>query len=70
MKLWQQAVLQFLLLVVQGIVAEHLLPAQWHAFLAVVLSAGQMVLGVYGHLRNPDGSPAISLPKPQDPPKA
>lgn len=55
MKAWHQAVIQFVLLTMQGVVANHLLPEKVHVFLTVVLSSAQAVLGIYGHFLTPSG---------------
>lgn len=68
MKLWHQALFQFLLLTGQGVFAAHLLPEKWHVFVGIVLGSAQAVLGIYGHFLDREGRP-IS-PKPQEPPKS
>ena len=59
MKLWQHTVMQFVLLILQGLSADLLnAPARWKALVTLVLGAGQMTLAAYGQYFNPDGTSA------------
>lgn len=53
------ALIQFGLMVLQGVVASpELVPENWHRLLSIVLGAGQSTFAMVGHLYNPNGTSA------------